>query len=377
MAGIYLHIPFCKKRCHYCDFYKSLDTGFCGEFVKALKKEAADRSSYIESSDPVETIYFGGGTPSVLSLEQIRDIMEVLRASYNISEDPEVTFEINPDDANRAYLNGLAREGINRLSIGIQSWDDKILKMLNRRHNAKQAGEAVRLAGEAGINNISVDLIYGIPGLDTDEWKGSLRSTFELGVNHISAYHLTIEPNTVFGKMKEIGELKETGEEESEKQFNALAELAEANGYEHYEISNLCRDKHYSKHNTGYWKQAKYIGLGPSAHSYNGYSRQWNIADLSVYLRNIKSGKEIAESETLDDRTRYNEYIMTSLRTIWGVDLEYIEENFTKEIHDYLLNMASRFIKYGMIDRNNNKALVLTRQGKMISDNIISELMMT
>lgn len=377
MAGIYIHIPFCKKKCHYCDFYKSLDTGLSDRFIEALKKEIEQRKNYVSADSIIETVYLGGGTPSVLTIQQIRDILSFIGKNFTLAARPEITVEINPDDADKIYLKNLKREGVNRLSIGIQSWDDSVLAMLNRRHNGEQGIKALEFARRAGFDNISIDLIYGIPGVSPEDWKETLGFAFKQEVEHISAYHLTIEENTMFGKMKKMGELEEINEELSEKEFALLSEMAKKNNYVHYEISNLCKEGYYSKHNTSYWKQIHYIGFGPSAHSYNGYSRQWNVSDLGEYMEKLNRGGEYFEKELLDEKTKYNEYIMTSLRTIWGVDMSYLESEFNKETHDYLLNLASRFIKYGMIERDKKNNLVLTDQGKMISDNIIAELIMS
>ncbi|MDX2413559.1 MAG: radical SAM family heme chaperone HemW [Bacteroidales bacterium] len=376
MAGVYIHIPFCKLRCHYCDFYKTTDIGLKDLFVNSLLLEIDRRKDYLDESDDVETVYFGGGTPSLLTLFDLRKIINKIRRSFKLGDNIEFTLEINPDDANKAFLEGLKKEGVNRLSIGIQSWDDKVLKMLNRRHNSKQAINAIEKAREAGFSNISIDLIYGIPGLDYSDWEKDIKKSFSLGVEHVSAYHLTIEPNTMFGKMLSLGQLNEIDEEESEKQFNFLTACAKNEGYIHYEISNFCKEGYLSLHNTNYWRQVKYLGLGPSAHSYNTYSREWNVADINEYIRRIEKGEVVSEKEMLDEKTRYNEYLMTSLRTMWGIDLNYLENSFNKEMHDYLLNMAARFIKYGMLEHRSTNTLVLTDQGKMISDNIISELIM-
>ncbi len=376
MAGIYIHIPFCKLRCHYCDFYKTTEIGLKDLFVNSLLLEIDRRKVYLDENDKVETVYFGGGTPSILTLSDLRKIINKIRRSFTLVDNIEFTLEINPDDSNKAFLEGLKKEGVNRLSIGIQSWDDKVLKMLNRRHNSKQAIVAIEKAREAGFSNISIDLIYGIPGLDYSDWEKDIKKSFSLGVEHVSAYHLTIEPNTMFGKMLSLGQLNEIDEEESEKQFNLLTATAKLEGYIHYEISNFCKEGYISLHNTNYWRQVKYLGLGPSAHSYNTYSREWNVSDIDEYIRRIEKGEVVSEKEMLDEKTRYNEYLMTSLRTMWGIDLNYLENSFNKEMHDYLLNMAARFIKYGMLEHRSTNTLVLTDQGKMISDNIISELIM-
>ncbi|NSW95244.1 MAG: coproporphyrinogen III oxidase family protein, partial [Bacteroidales bacterium] len=258
---------------------------------------------------------------------------------------------------------------------GIQSWRDQDLKLLNRRHNSATARDALETAINTGFENISIDLIYGIPGMSSDQWASNLDISFSYDIKHLSAYHLTIEPGTVFGKMKEKGQFSEIDEEESANQFNILIEKAESAGFIHYEISNFARPGFFSVHNTNYWKQVSYLGLGPSAHSFNGYSRQWNIRDVKAYIKAVNSGSEYWEREELDIKTRFNEYIMTSLRTMWGIDLEYVEQKFEKEGYDYIVNLSGKFIDYGLM-RQDKKTLVLTNQGKMISDNIISELML-
>jgi len=375
MAGVYIHIPFCRTRCHYCDFYKSLDTGLTDSYIASILEETDMRFDYLGDAI-VDTVYFGGGTPSMMDEKFFISIIEKLHSKLKISPTAEFTIEVNPDDTSLQFYRFLLKAGFNRLSIGVQSWDDNILVMLNRRHNAEQARLSVDDAYKAGFRNISIDLIYGIPGQSSDTWKRSLSETFSKKITHLSAYHLTIEKETMFGKMSKQGKLKEIEEQDSETQFNMLVSMSRKAGFEQYEISNLCLPGLYSHHNTSYWKQIPYLGLGPSAHSYNGFSRQWNVSDINRYIKSITKGIIPSEMEMLDSRMKYNEYIMTSLRTMWGADLDYIESGFNKETHDYLLNMASRFISYGMLAKTEKNRLVLTDQGKMISDNIISELMM-
>jgi oxygen-independent coproporphyrinogen III oxidase len=374
MAGIYIHIPFCKKLCSYCDFYKIISPEDYTSFIDALITEAEIRKNYL-AGEVVSTIYLGGGTPSVLSLETIHKILDRLSDLFTIDKNCEITVELNPDDLDITYLKGLKKININRVSLGIQSWRDEDLVLLNRRHNAAQAEKALENTFSAGFENVTVDLIYGIPGLSSSEWISNLDKTFSFGINHLSAYHLTIEPGTVFGKMKEKGLLSEIDEEESANQFNILIEKAERAGFIHYEISNFGREGFFSQHNTNYWKQVNYLGLGPSAHSFNNYSRQWNIKNVKNYISSIKNKKPFYEGEELNVRTRFNEYIMTSLRTMWGIDLEFIEKTFEKEGYDYIINTAGKFKNYGLIKQERNN-LILTNQGKMISDNIISEFMM-
>jgi oxygen-independent coproporphyrinogen-3 oxidase len=374
MAGIYIHIPFCKKLCFYCDFYHVITPENNTMFIDALLKEATYRKEYT-GEDPISTIYLGGGTPSVFSVKDIELIINHLKNLFRIEEGCEVTIELNPDDVNPDYLKGIKETGINRISLGVQSWRDKDLKMLNRRHDSAQAAEALRDIFSAGFENVTIDLIYGIPGMSISDWESNLDMTFSFGIKHLSAYHLTIETGTVFGKMKEKGLLTEIEEDESTALFNILIEKAEAAGFIHYEISNFGKPGYFSKHNSNYWKQVNYLGLGPSAHSFNGYSRQWNVSDLKSYIKAINSGKSFYEREELDTKARFNEYIMTSLRTMWGIDLDYVEMMFEKEGYDYVVNLSGKYKAYGLM-RQDKKNLVLTNQGKMISDNIISEFML-
>jgi putative oxygen-independent coproporphyrinogen III oxidase len=374
MAGIYLHIPFCKKLCSYCDFYHVFSQENYSVLVDTLLKEAEIRGEYLENED-ISTIYFGGGTPSVLSVSEIARIINYLSRHFSISGNCEITIELNPDDISSEYVTGLKGTGINRVSLGVQSWRDADLKLLDRRHNAEQAEVALRELIKGGFENITMDLIYGIPGMSTKDWALNLDKTFSFNIKHLSAYHLTIEEGTVFGKMQKKGHFTEIEEDESNALFNILIEKAEAAGYIQYEISNFGKPGYFSIHNSNYWKQVNYLGLGPSAHSFNGYSRQWNLRDLKGYIKNVNSGKEFFEREELDAKARFNEYIMTSLRTMWGMDLDYIETTFEKEGYDYVVNLAGKFKNYGLIKQENN-SLILTNQGKMISDNIISEFMM-
>lgn len=373
MAGIYLHVPLCKKLCFYCDFYHVISDGDNHAFVDSILKEAELRKEYL-GNETVSTIYFGGGTPSVLSVREIGTVLEQIKKHYSVDERCEITIELNPDDVTAGYLEGLKNLNINRISLGIQSWRDTDLKMLNRRHDSAQAEKALRDTLDAGFENVSIDLIYGIPGMLLSDWETILDFSFSFDIKHLSAYHLTFEKGTVFGKMLEKGMIAEVDEEESISLFNILIDKALAAGFIHYEISNFGMPGYFSNHNSNYWKQVSYLGLGPSAHSFNGYSRQWNISNLKGYIKAINSGKSFYEREELDLRARFNEYVMTSLRTMWGIDLDYVEKTFEKEGYDYIVNMAGKFKDYGLI-RQDNKNLVLTSQGKIISDNIISEFM--
>ncbi len=374
MAGIYIHIPFCKKLCFYCDFYHLIAPKSTEGFRKALLKEITLRKEYL-GSEQVNTIYFGGGTPSVFSVSELDEILSLLRKEFVIAENSEITVELNPDDITPGYMKELKDAGFNRVSLGIQSWRDEDLKFLNRRHNAEKARKALDDCFSEGFGNISIDLIYGIPGMSAESWEKNLEITFSYDIKHLSAYHLTIEKGTVFGKMLENGIITEVDEETSNLLFNILINKAGEAGFIQYEISNFGKPGYFSQHNSGYWRQVNYLGLGPSAHSFNGYSRQWNRNDLKGYIEKIEAGSPDFEIEELDTRTRFNEYIMTSLRTMWGIDLDYVERTFEKEGYDYIVNMSSKFRQYGLMKQEKN-TLVLTDQGKMISDNIISEIMM-
>jgi oxygen-independent coproporphyrinogen-3 oxidase len=374
MAGIYIHIPFCKVFCNYCDFYSITDISETESFVQAVMLETAMQKRYLDN-ETVETVYFGGGTPSLLTAGQTGQIISTIRNNFSVSEDPEITVEVNPDDVYEGYFNELAGAGVNRVSLGVQSWNDKRLKYLGRRHDAGQSAKALQLAFREGIVNVSADLIYGIPGMTTGDLKHDLEETFAFPVTHLSAYHLTIEEGTRFGKMKKEKKLVEPDEETSNAMFTLLGNMCREKGFIHYEISNFALDGYISRHNSAYWKQIPYLGLGPSAHSFNRTSRQWNISDAKKYIRSINSGKVPFEREDLDKLTIFNEYVMTSLRTMWGIDLGHVEAYYDKELHDYLVNLSGKYIRYGLMHREKN-TLVLTDQGRMISDNIIAELLM-
>jgi len=374
MAGVYIHIPYCKKICFYCDFYKIISPEDKSQYINAIIREAELRRTY-PGNEKISTVYLGGGTPSVFSLAELDTVMKNIRNYFTVNEECETTIELNPDDLNADYILGLKDIGFNRVSLGIQSWRDEDLKLLNRRHTVSQAEKALETVLKSGIGNVSIDLIYGIPGLELAGWEANLEKSFRYDIKHLSAYHLTIEPGTVFGKMKKDGHMKEIEEEESVNQFNLLVEKAEEKGFIHYEISNLGKDGYFSQHNTNYWKQVTYVGLGPSAHSFNHYSRQWNVRDVKKYIEKVSANETFFEKEELGIKTRFNEYLMTSLRTMWGIDLDYVERAFEKEGYDYIINLSNKFKDYGLMIQKDN-CLALTNQGKMISDNIIAEFMM-
>jgi oxygen-independent coproporphyrinogen-3 oxidase len=373
MAGVYIHIPFCRSFCSYCDFYSVTDCSETDAFVEAILREASLRSGYLYN-ETVDTVYLGGGTPSLLSVAQAKKILDAVRKNFSVIRDPEITVEVNPDDIRAGYIRSLAALGVNRISIGVQSWDDGRLKYLGRRHTARQSAEALETAFSEGIKNVSADLIYGIPGMTTADLRQDIEKTLTFPVTHISAYHLTIEEGTPLHRLREKGKLTETDEETSSSMFMLLISLLREKGFLHYEISNFALEGYISKHNSAYWKQVPYIGLGPSAHSFDRRSRQWNVSDVKEYISSVNEGTVSFEREELDRLTLFNEYIMTALRTVWGIDLAHVENNYDKELHDYLVNMSGKYIRYGLMKRERD-TLALTDQGRMISDNIIAELL--
>ncbi|MDD2564523.1 MAG: radical SAM family heme chaperone HemW [Salinivirgaceae bacterium] len=371
MSGIYLHIPFCKSRCYYCDFYSCTEVSKMEEYVEILKYEIIDRKKYL--SDTVDSIYFGGGTPSVLSIENIESILKTITEHYKLSKNVEITLEANPDDLNTRSLKLLARTPINRLSIGIQSMDNYFLKLMNRRHSAEQAIQAVEQARRFGFDNISVDLIYGIPGLTERELRSSLQKIAALEIQHLSAYHITYEKDTVFDLLRQKGLLNPISDDESYYQYKLISDWATQNNFIHYEISNFGKLGRFSKHNSSYWRQQPYLGVGASAHSYNINKRRWNIDNINEYLNyKIKNG-EIYKEESLTKVDRFNELLLTSLRTSWGIDIKQVEHEYGSDYAQLLLSTAERYEAQGYLTIQNNNA-ILTEKGFFISDKIISDM---
>jgi oxygen-independent coproporphyrinogen-3 oxidase len=373
MAGIYIHIPFCRQKCYYCDFYKTVNTTLTEKFLSALKTEIVQRKNYF-GNEIVETIYFGGGTPSVLTKTEISAIIEFLHQHFNIAENVEITFEANPDDLSVKYLKDIFSTGIRRLSIGIQSFQDEYLQKMNRRHDTNQSVAAVKNAAKTGFNDISVDLIYGLPGLTINQWKAGLEQVFSLPVQHLSAYHLTYHKGTPFYTWLKKGTLKALKETESIKQFEILIKMAKEKGFEQYEISNFAKERRYSKHNSSYWKGIKYLGLGPSAHSFNGISRSWNISHIDTYIKALEFGLPYFEEEILSENNKYNEYILTRIRTIWGVSIHELEEFFGTEKSKYFRINIDKYVNSGLVKLNNG-IYNLTEKGMFVSDEIMSNLM--
>lgn len=375
MSGIYIHIPFCKQACHYCDFHFSTSMKKKDEMVLALAKEIALRKNEFEN-DPefseVETIYFGGGTPSVLSNDQINFLISEVYKNYNVAENPEITLEANPDDLSSDRILELSKSPINRLSIGIQSFYEEDLKLMNRAHNSAEARRCLEEATKY-FDNISLDLIYGIPGMSDEMWKQNIQTALNFGIPHISSYALTVEPKTALRKLIDTGKIAEPQDDAASNHFLILVEMLQQNGFIHYELSNFGKENYFSKNNSAYWLGKKYIGIGPSAHSYDGEKRGWNIANNSLYLKSIQENKLPIETEILTKSDRYNEYIMTGLRTIWGVSLERIENEFGQKYLNYLKKQTQKFLNDDLLSIENN-ILKPTPKGKFLTDGIASDL---
>jgi len=373
MSGIYIHIPFCKQACHYCDFHFSTSMKKAADMVLALAKEIQIRKNEFVN-EVVETIYFGGGTPSVLTIYDIRYLIDLVRKNYKVSENPEITLEANPDDLSEDYLIELSKIGINRLSIGIQSFFEDDLQLMNRAHNSAEAKKCLELATKY-FDNISLDLIYGIPGMTDQKWKQNIEIALGFGIPHISSYALTVEPKTALNKLIQTGKITKPKDEVAEAHFQILVEMLEKNGFIHYELSNFGKENYFSKNNSGYWLGKKYLGIGPSAHSYDGISRSWNVSNNAIYLKSLGENKLSNEIEILSKTDRYNEYIMTGLRTIWGVSLGRIEQEFGNEYFDYLQKQSQKFLNDELLFIE-NKILKSTPKGKFLTDGIASDLFM-
>lgn len=377
MAGIYIHIPFCRQACHYCDFHFSTSLKTKDDLVKALMKEAFLQKEFfsglLKNGEELTTLYFGGGTPSLLSGDELTILLETLHKHFHVSPSAEITLEANPDDLNSEKLRGLMNAGINRLSIGVQSFFDEDLKFMNRAHNASQAEASVKRAQDTGISNISIDLIYGTPTLDNDRWKKNIATAFELQVPHLSCYALTVEEKTALSHFIRIGKTVAPDDQQATEQFSILMDQAEKNGFVHYEISNFAKEGFNSRHNSNYWKGEPYLGLGPGAHSYNVHSRQWNVANNPQYIKGIQQAIIPCEREELSATQRYNEYVMISLRTKEGIDLAKVESNFGS---DYISHIKSELEKIGkgdlLISAENH--IVLTNRGKHFADRLAADL---
>lgn len=373
MAGIYIHIPFCKKRCIYCDFFSTTQGEKKRMYVDALCKELSLRKDYLKG-EQIGTIYFGGGTPSQLSEEELRALLETIFRLFPVKEDAEITFEANPDDLSVDYLQVLRTLPINRISMGVQTFNDRKLQMLNRRHTAQQAYEAVLRCQQAGFTNISIDLIYGLPGESMEEWKNDLATAFSLPISHLSAYHLMYEPGTPLWNLWEKHQIHAIDEELSTAFFEELIRKTREVGFEQYEISNFSLPGFHSRHNSSYWSGVPYLGCGASAHSYDGVSRQWNIANLDAYIQGVSAGTLSYEREDLDLGTRYNEYVMTHLRTAKGFSPSQLQKLFGDQLYKYAMEIAEKHLKTNHLEWKDD-AIKLSHQGIFISDGIMSDFM--
>ena len=378
MSGIYIHIPFCKQACHYCDFHFSTSMKKKEEMVLAIAKEIQMRKSEFalldgaRSDATIETIYFGGGTPSVLTSEEINFLITEVYKNYSVSENPEITLEANPDDLSSERIIELSKSRINRLSIGIQSFFEEDLQLMNRAHNSAEAKKCLEEATQY-FDNISLDLIYGIPAMSNEKWKQNIETALSFGIPHISSYALTVEPKTALNKLIQTGKIAAPKDEVAQEHFSILVEMLENNSFIHYELSNFGKENYFSKNNSAYWLGKKYIGIGPSAHSYDGVSRSWNVSNNSIYIKSIQENKLPNETEILSIADRYNEYVMTGLRTIWGVSLDRIGTEFGSEYLEYLNKQAQKFLDDDLVFVEKN-ILKPTPKGKFLTDGIASDL---
>jgi oxygen-independent coproporphyrinogen-3 oxidase len=372
MSSLYIHIPFCKQACHYCDFHFSTSLKYKEDLVKAICGELILRKA--ELPETVENIYFGGGTPSLLSEEELNSIFDTIYRHYDVIKAPEITLEANPDDLDEKYLKMLSRTKVNRLSIGVQSFFEQDLKLMNRAHNADEAEASIILAQQF-FHNISIDLIYGIPDMSEERWKVNLAKAIELDIPHISSYALTVEPNTALKHFIDKEIIPPVDDDLAKRHFDILVETMQNEGFENYEFSNFGKSGYYSKNNTAYWTGKYYLGIGPSAHSFVNKTRSWNINNNPKYIKAINNGELPADYEELSTTDRYNEYIMTRLRTKWGVDVKVVEKEFGLTYAAYLMDHIQQFQQQGLIKLEGD-ILKVTGDGKFLSDGIASELFM-
>ncbi|WP_040756762.1 radical SAM family heme chaperone HemW [Winogradskyella psychrotolerans] len=371
MSGIYIHIPFCKQACHYCDFHFSTSMKKKDDLIPALAKELELRKDEFINTI-VETIYFGGGTPSLLTNKELEFLIDAVYKTYNVSDHPEITLEANPDDLSQERIIELSKSPINRLSIGIQSFFESDLKLMNRAHNANEAKSCLEEATKH-FDNISLDLIYGIPGASNAQWLENIEMALSFGVPHISSYALTVEPKTALASFIKKGIIDNVDDEQAHDQFHMLKDKLEASGFVHYELSNFGKDGYFSKNNSAYWQGKSYLGIGPSAHSFNGKQRGWNVSNNAKYIKSIEQNELPIEIETLTHTDQYNEYVMTGLRTVWGVALDRVETDFGMDFKDYLIEQSEIFINQQLLYID-DKHLRVTTKGQFLCDGIASEL---
>ena len=371
MAGIYIHIPFCKKACNYCDFHFSTSLKNKSSLVNALINEIKLRKNELKD-EVIETIYFGGGTPSLLELDEITSLLESIKIDYLLSDNIELTIEVNPDDISEEKLISWKSLGVNRLSVGVQSFFDRDLKLMNRAHNSRQSEESIKLVAKY-FDNFTIDLIYGIPEMNSQEWISNLEKAIAFGVPHISCYALTVEPKTALEKQIASGKISPVNDDVYLEHFNIMTSFLKSNGFIHYEFSNFSKEGYYSKNNSAYWKGEKYLGIGPSAHSFNGINRSWNISNNNIYIKKIANNILPSEAENLSLKDRYNEYVMTGLRTIWGISLNEIESQFGLEIKNYFLDTIVNLNLREKLNFEEDRITILSEY-KFLTDGIASDL---
>ncbi|QQR97144.1 MAG: radical SAM family heme chaperone HemW [Sphingobacteriales bacterium] len=374
MAGIYIHIPFCKQACNYCNFHFSTQTDYIEKMVQAIIIEIELQNNFFQKETTIQSIYFGGGTPSFIDINHILKILEKIYNTFTVTPKAEITIECNPDDLTEEYLTQLKQyTPINRLSIGIQSFFDEDLKFMHRAHNASEGKTAIQLAQKIGFNNITCDLIYGTPTLSNEQWKENILYLINHNIQHFSCYAITVEEKTILHHQIQKNIISEIDEQKIAEQFSILQDVCATHGYEQYEISNFCTNKQYAIHNTNYWKGSKYLGLGPSAHSFDGKNRYWNINNNALYIKQINHHQLAQSCETLSNIDMYNEYIMTKLRTIWGVDTNHIDKQFGNEFKKHFEFEIKSFIDNSWVVQNQN-IYTLTNNGRLFCDYITENL---
>lgn len=372
MNGIYIHVPFCISKCAYCNFFSLASESKMNDYVEALKKEIIFRKDYL-GVETVKTIYFGGGTPSLLPTKSIEEIINLIRKNFNIDDNPEITLEANPDTINKEKMSLLKQMGVNRISVGIQSFFDDDLQYLGRRHDSRHALQVMEDLKNVNFDKITLDLIYGIPTLTEEKWNKNLDTFFSTGISHLSAYALTVEPKTILGHKIKNGDLQDINEDNTIRHYEILIEKTKEQGFEHYEISNFAKENCRSQHNSIYWTDEKYLGLGPSAHSYDKTSRQWNVSNLTEYIKLAGNSDNCFEKEILSKEDKYNEYVMTSLRTSWGCDINKIESDYGISYKNHFLKNIKKYLD-SQVMHENNTSFILTDEGMLFADGIASNL---
>ena len=372
MSGIYVHIPFCKKKCHYCNFFSVASKKHMPDFLETLKKEIEIQKKYL-GDEEVNTIYLGGGTPSLFTAKSVQQVLDEIQKNFRVSGQAEITIEANPDDVSEGWVNEISETDINRVSLGVQSFFDDDLDYLNRVHSGADADLAILRLKSKGFENLTIDLIYGIPTLSQEKWEKNLKKFFDHDIPHLSAYALTVEDKTALNTLIRKGKLEAPKDSHAVEHFKALLAMTEEKSYIHYEISNFAREGFYSRHNSIYWTGGHYLGLGPSAHSYNGRSRRWNKADMKSWMTLSSFYEESFEEEVLSTDQRFNEYVMTSLRTVWGCDIGLVRQEFGQEYAGHLLSASDKYINDNSLIAKGSK-LFLTNKGKLFADGIAADL---